>query len=92
MPEIAYAHHEKLDGTGYPNKLSEAQIPVQSKMMTISDIFDALTASDRPYKKALPAERALNILHEEANAGHIDVDLLRVFIESEIYQEVLESN
>jgi HD-GYP domain-containing protein (c-di-GMP phosphodiesterase class II) len=89
VPEIAYAHHEKLDGTGYPNRLTADRIPIQSKMMTISDIFDALTASDRPYKKALPAERALNILQEEAKAGHIDPELLEVFINGDIYQVVL---
>ena len=89
VPEIAYAHHEKLDGTGYPNRLTSDRIPIQSKMMTISDIFDALTASDRPYKKALPAERAVNILHEEAKAGHIDPDLLELFVSSNVYQSVL---
>ena len=88
VPEIAYAHHEKLDGTGYPNGLDASQIPIQAKMMTIADIFDALTAMDRPYKKALPAERALNILLEEAKASHVDTDLLKLFIESEIYQLV----
>jgi len=91
VPEIAYAHHEKLDGTGYPNRLASDRIPVQSKMMTISDIFDALTAADRPYKKALPAERALNILQEEAKAGHIDPDLLEVFLDADIYQQVLQT-
>lgn len=89
VAEIAYAHHEKLDGTGYPNRLTSEGIPIQSKMMTISDIFDALTAMDRPYKKALPAERALNILMEEAKAQHVDDDLLRVFVESEVYKMVL---
>ena len=89
VPDYAYAHHEKLDGTGYPNGLDEGRIPIQAKMMTISDIFDALTASDRPYKKALPAERALNILMEESNNKHIDGDLLNIFIESEIYRSVL---
>jgi HD-GYP domain-containing protein (c-di-GMP phosphodiesterase class II) len=62
VPEIAYAHHEKLDGTGYPRKLTAVEIPIQSKMMTISDIFDALVAWDRPYKKSVPIERALDIL------------------------------
>ena len=62
IPTIARAHHEKLNGTGYPYKLSAAEIPFQSKMMTISDIYDALSASDRPYKKAVPTERALDIL------------------------------
>jgi hypothetical protein len=69
---------------------SDLRIPIQSKMMTISDIFDALTASDRPYKKALPAERALNILQEEAKAGHIDPDLLEIFINADIYKVVLQ--
>ena len=91
VAEIAYAHHEKLDGTGYPNRLNTDTIPIQSKMMTISDIFDALTASDRPYKKALPAERALNILQEEVKANHIDGDLLEIFIVSEKYKDVLAS-
>jgi HD-GYP domain-containing protein (c-di-GMP phosphodiesterase class II) len=88
VPLIAYAHHEKLDGTGYPNKLTADQIPLQSKMMTISDIFDALTAWDRPYKKAVPMERALNILVEESNVGHIDKDLLDIFIQAEIFKLV----
>jgi HD-GYP domain-containing protein (c-di-GMP phosphodiesterase class II) len=88
VPLIAYAHHEKLDGTGYPNKLKSEQIPLQSKMMTISDIFDALTAWDRPYKKAVPIERALNILVEEGNTGHIDRDLLDVFIKGELFKLV----
>ena len=69
VPEIAYAHHEKLDGTGYPRRLKAAEIPIQSRMMTISDIFDALVAWDRPYKKAVPVERALDILRDEARRG-----------------------
>lgn len=91
VPDIAYSHHERLDGTGYPNRLPAAKIPIQSKMMSIADIFDALTASDRPYKKALPTDRALNILQEEANANHIEADLLELFISAGIYKEVLPS-
>ena len=69
VPEIAWAHHEKLDGSGYPRKLvGRENIPVQSRMMTISDIYDALTAIDRPYKKSVPVERALDILVDEAKA------------------------
>lgn len=79
---IAGAHHERLNGTGYPNRLRAEEIPLQSKMMSISDIFDALTASDRPYKKAVPIERALDILGYEVKDGHIDADLLRVFVEA----------
>jgi len=88
LPEIAYAHHEKLDGSGYPRGLAGGQIPVQSKIMTISDIYDALTASDRPYKPALPTDRALDILHREADAGKLDADLLRVFVDSNAWAPV----
>ena len=88
LPDIAYAHHEKLDGSGYPRGLKQDEIPVQSKIMTISDIYDALTASDRPYKPALPADRALDILGYEAKAGKLDPDLLQVFIESNSWAPV----
>ena len=60
-------------------------IPVEARMMTIADIFDALTATDRPYKRAVPAERALDILSEEADEGMIDQNLLKTFIEAKIY-------
>ncbi|MEO5761618.1 MAG: HD domain-containing phosphohydrolase [Vicinamibacteria bacterium] len=86
VPEIAFAHHEKLDGTGYPRRLHASQIPLQSRMMTISDIFDALVAWDRPYKKAVPIDRALSILSDEANAGKLDKDLLQVFVEARVYE------
>lgn len=89
VPEIAYAHHEKLDGTGYPRKLRGDLIPVQSRMMTISDIFDALVAWDRPYKKAVPVERALAILGDEAGNGKLDRELLAVFIEAKVYEKSL---
>jgi HD-GYP domain-containing protein (c-di-GMP phosphodiesterase class II) len=82
LPNIAYAHHEKLDGTGYPRHLAAQDIPVQSRIMTIADIYDALTAPDRPYKKAVPADRALDILSAEAGAGKIDSDLFQIFVES----------
>ena len=85
IPEIAYGHHEKLNGTGYPRRVTGAEIPVQTRMMTIADIFDALTATDRPYKRAVPAERALDILSEEAREGMIDMNLLKTFIEARIY-------
>jgi HD-GYP domain-containing protein (c-di-GMP phosphodiesterase class II) len=86
IPEIAYAHHEKLDGSGYPRKLTAPDIPVQSRIMTISDIFDALVAIDRPYKRAQPVERALDILTDEAKDGKLDADLLRVFLEAKIFE------
>jgi HD-GYP domain-containing protein (c-di-GMP phosphodiesterase class II) len=89
VPEIAYAHHEKLDGTGYPRKLSASEIPIQSKMMTISDIFDALVAWDRPYKKSVPVEKALDILRDEAGHGKLDKSLLSLFIDAKIYERTL---
>jgi len=86
IPEIAYGHHEKLDGSGYPRGLKAEQIPLQAKMMTVCDIYDALTAQDRPYKRAVPLDRALDILHSEANDGKLDKELLEIFIASKTYQ------
>ncbi|WP_163999591.1 GAF and HD-GYP domain-containing protein [Pyxidicoccus caerfyrddinensis] len=87
VPEIAYAHHEKMDGTGYPR--AEKAIPIQSRMMSISDIYDALTASDRPYKKAVPHTLALDILKREADSGQLDKELFTVFVEAEIPRRAL---
>ena len=86
IPEIAYGHHEKLDGSGDPRRLTGDQIPIQARMMTISDIYDALTAQDRPYKKAVSTGTALDILHEEAGQGKLDKDLLAVFVSKKIYE------
>ncbi len=88
VPEIAGAHHEKLNGKGYPHGLTGDAIPLASKIMTIADIYDALTARDRPYKKAVPRDRALAILGFEVKDGHIDGDLVRAFTEAEVYREV----
>jgi 3',5'-cyclic-nucleotide phosphodiesterase len=81
IPCIAGAHHEKLDGSGYPDGLSADEIVPQVRMLTISDIFDALTASDRPYRKAATPDRAVSILREEAAAEKLDADLVEVFSE-----------
>lgn len=86
IPKIAYGHHEKLNGAGYPQKIQAANIPIQTRMMTISDIFDALTASDRPYKRAVPIDRALDILSSEVDGGMLDPDLFGVFVESKVYE------
>src|SRR3990167_6717687 len=86
VPEIARSHHKKLDGTGYPYGIRSDDIPLQSKMMTIADIYDALTACDRPYKRAVPVQTALDILNEERRAGHIDSVLLDLFIEAQVYE------
>ena len=90
IPEIAYGHHEKLDGRGYPRQIRADAIPVQTRMMTIADIFDALTATDRPYKRAVPRDRALDILHDEAKSGLLDPALLETFIQAEVFDLVLK--
>lgn len=90
VPEIAYAHHEKLDGKGYPRQIGAVTIPVQSKMMAISDIYDALTASDRPYKKAVPHEMAMDILKKECASGQLDPELFTIFVEGEIARRALK--
>jgi HD-GYP domain-containing protein (c-di-GMP phosphodiesterase class II) len=86
VPIIAGSHHERLNGTGYPNRLSAEEIPLQSKIMSIADIYDALTARDRPYKKAMPAERALDILDFEVRDGHVDGELVRIFREAGVFR------
>ncbi len=86
VPIIAGAHHERLNGTGYPNRLKAEEIPVQSKMMSIADIYDALTASDRPYKKAVPLERAIDILDYSVKDGHLDAELVRIFKEARVWE------
>jgi len=88
IPEIAYGHHEKLDGSGYPRGLAGEQIPLQARMMTISDIYDALTAQDRPYKRAVSPAVALDILHDEANQGKLDKDLLGIFVSKKLFLPV----
>jgi HD-GYP domain-containing protein (c-di-GMP phosphodiesterase class II) len=86
---IAGSHHERLNGTGYPNRLRAEEIPLQSKMMSISDIFDALTASDRPYKRAVPLEKALDILGFEVKDNHVDGELVRIFTEAKVWEPVM---
>jgi len=85
IPNIAGAHHEKLDGSGYPNHLTSDNIPYQSRVMTVCDIYDALTAADRPYKPALPDEKALSILEHEASLGLLDSNVVKVFIDSKSF-------
>ncbi|HET9685370.1 MAG TPA: HD domain-containing phosphohydrolase [Gemmatimonadaceae bacterium] len=88
IPQIAYGHHEKLNGRGYPNALDGSAIPVQTRMMTISDIYDALTATDRPYKRAVSSDNALDILRMEARDGMLDRDLLDAFIGARVFDAV----
>ncbi|HEY1815145.1 MAG TPA: HD domain-containing phosphohydrolase [Kofleriaceae bacterium] len=86
VPEIAGAHHEKLDGSGYPRGIRGSEVPMESRMMAISDIYDALTASDRPYKKAMPASKALDILSGDVKRGQLDQELFDVFVGARIWE------
>jgi len=86
IPDIARSHHEKINGTGYPNRLKGEQIPLQARMMTICDIFDALSASDRPYKKAVQPERALAILEDSVTNHELDAELFNLFLQGRIYE------
>jgi HD-GYP domain-containing protein (c-di-GMP phosphodiesterase class II) len=88
VPLIAGAHHERLNGTGYPNQLVSEQIPLQSKMMSIADIFDALTASDRPYKRAVPTAKAIDILGFEVKDGHLDAELVQLFVDAKPWEQL----
>ncbi|MBV9470054.1 MAG: GAF domain-containing protein, partial [Abitibacteriaceae bacterium] len=86
IPNIAHCHHEKLNGKGYPRGITAPDIPLQSRMMTVSDMYDALTAADRPYKKAMPVNKALQILEWEARDGGLDRDVLDLFVNQKIYR------
>ena len=86
IPFIAYGHHEKLDGKGYPRGVTADGIPIQTRMMTISDIYDALTAADRPYKPAVASGRALDIMHGEVGAGQLDASLFGLFVEAKVFE------
>ena len=93
IPEIALRHHEKLDGTGYPDGLAGREsVSLQSRMMAIADIFDALTAQDRPYKRAVPIEKVVDILREEARSNKLDADLVELFITEKIYEKIPSLN
>lgn len=86
VPHIAHRHHEKMDGTGYPAKVKGAEIPIQSRLLAICDIYDALTADDRPYKRALPVDKALDILQMEVGKTKLDPNLFQVFLDARVYE------
>ncbi len=86
IPMIAYGHHEKLDGKGYPRRVTGEGIPIQTRMMTISDIYDALSAADRPYKAAVAPARALDIMADEVRAGQLDQELFRLFVDGKVFE------
>ena len=85
VPEYAGGHHERMDGTGYPNGLKREEMSVQARIMGIADIFEALTARDRPYKPGMKLSQALRILERFSRDGHIDPDLFEVFVKEKVY-------
>ena len=87
IPEIVLAHHEKLNGKGYPRALAAELIPFEAQLISVADIFDALSARDRPYKKAVPVKRSLDILQMEVNAGALHPGLVKLFVDYEVYHK-----
>jgi len=85
VPEYAGGHHEKMDGTGYPHGLHRAEMSIPARMVAIADVFEALTANDRPYKKAMPLSQSLKILGRMKVDNHIDGDLFDVFMHDQVY-------
>lgn len=88
IPEIVFHHHEFLNGSGYPRGVTGDQIPLASQIVTIVDIYDSLVAVDRPYKKALPHQRAIDILSKEVESGRVDGNLLDAFLASCVWESV----
>ncbi|BCB95428.1 phosphohydrolase [Dissulfurispira thermophila] len=87
VAEYAAAHHERLDGTGYPFGLKAEQLPYQARIIAIADIFEALTAKDRPYKKPMSVSQALKIMNFMKKDGHIDPDIFDLFVNEKIYED-----
>jgi HD-GYP domain-containing protein (c-di-GMP phosphodiesterase class II) len=85
VPEFAGGHHERMDGKGYPRGLKGEQMSVQARAMAIADVFEALTARDRPYKPGMKLSQAMGIMHKFKRNGHIDPDLFDVFVSQGVY-------
>ena len=92
VPEYAAGHHEKLDGSGYPRHLDETKLPLQSRIMAIADIFEALTAKDRPYKKPMKLSHAVKILSLMKKDRHIDPDIFDLVLKSNLFLEYAKAN
>ena len=87
VPEIAGGHHEKMDGTGYPKRLDRSQLSPLARMMAIADIFEALTAADRPYKPGKTLSEALSIMAKMRQDQHIDPELFELFLRSGVHHD-----
>lgn len=88
VPEIAGQHHEKMNGKGYPNGIPASQTPLGSRLMAVADVFDSLTAADRPYKPAIPLERAIHILQAMGKEGDLDPDVVDLFVNTRIWEKL----
>ncbi|MDH4190304.1 MAG: GAF domain-containing protein [Betaproteobacteria bacterium] len=91
VPELAGGHHERMDGKGYPKGLTGEQMSVQARAMGIADIFEALTAKDRPYKKGKTLSESLEILGRMSESGHVDPALFRLFVQAKVYRRYAET-
>jgi hypothetical protein len=87
VPELAYAHHERMDGSGYPRGLPAHAISPRVRILSIADIFDALTAGDRPYRRGLPAEDAVKILRAEAKAGRVHSPMVELMVSQKLWEK-----
>ena len=86
LQNFCFRNHELLDGSGYPRGLKGDDIPLQARILAVVDIFDALTAADRPYRRAIPAEKAGEILKAEAKGGRLDTHIVDLFLEKRLYE------
>ncbi len=87
VPEFAGAHHEKLDGTGYPNHIGGDALSLQARILAVADVFEALTARDRPYKQAMKLSQAMRILDGMVKDHHVDPDVFELFAKSGVYRD-----
>ena len=85
VPRYASTHHETLKGTGYPRKLTADDLSIPERILVLADIFEALTASDRPYKRAKPLSVAIDILYKMCLDNHVDIEVFRLFLTSGVY-------
>lgn len=90
VPEVAGGHHERMDGRGYPKGLRGADMSALARMMAIADVYEALTAADRPYKPGKKVSEALAIMRRMADEGHIDPDLFALFVDAGVYLRYAE--
>ncbi len=90
VPEYAGGHHEKMDGTGYPKRLKRHEMSIPARIMAIADIFEALTAADRPYKTAKKLSESIKIMSQMKEDAHIDPDLFELFLTSRVYKDYSE--